>query len=653
MRQRDAIALLPEQLANANPIRQRIRPMVLAVLVGIVCFVAARLSHLLMTPLGVSVFWPGAGVSSGILIALGPTARWPVAVGVIAATLGADLTGDRNVLSSSIFALSDAGEALLVAWIVERYAGSDFSLGRLRHVLALLAAAFIGNAVSGIGAVLGYKLAYNPVWTVWRQWIASGAIGVIAVAPMVIGLAAIFRAPPSRSDLVEGAVALVAVAATTGTIIFMLPPDWWEMCVAVVLLFPVILSVAARCRPEVASAAVFIVSFIVMATVTLKLGNFGSAAPSMDDSIVSAQITIVGTALSAFILSALFTERRQHEAVLAESEARLQDASAAGAVLLFDWDWRTDLILRSKNSSQILGHDPQHSPDAKSLLAQVHPEDLKRMTEFWSTLNRDNSTYSISYRFLRRDGHEIWLQETAKAEFDPAGRIVRVKGTVLDITDRKRAEEHQKTLMAELDHRVKNVLARVDAVADSTWQSGGSTEFIRSYKGRIQSMAIAHTLLSETTWRGADLATLVHKQLAPYAAGANTTIVGPEIKLSASATQALAMVLHELVTNAAKYGALSIPGGAVSVSWDRKLNGNASKMLEFIWRELDGPPLAAGVEPGYGTDLIRNLIPHELGGNVDLVFASEGACCTIEFPLEHVRSEQPDSLNFLSPGVDS
>ena len=151
-------------------------------------------------------------------------------------------------------------------------------------------------------------------------------------------------------------------------------------------------------------------------------------------------------------------------------------------------------------------------------------------------------------------------------------------------------------------------------------------------------MAIAHGLLSQTSWRGVDLTTLVHGQLAPYASGANTRIVGPEIKLSSSATQALAMVLHELVTNAVKHGALSIPEGQVSVSWERSLNGNAASNLILQWHESGGPAVAASTQPGYGTELIRELIPHELDGNVDLVFASDGACCKIEFPLEYVTS---------------
>jgi two-component sensor histidine kinase len=125
--------------------------------------------------------------------------------------------------------------------------------------------------------------------------------------------------------------------------------------------------------------------------------------------------------------------------------------------------------------------------------------------------------------------------------------------------------------------------------------------------------------------------------LAPYIVGENMKISGAEVRLSAAETQAVAMVLHELVTNAAKYGALSTPGGQVSVSWDRRTNGHGVPNFLFVWRELGGPRVARDeVPPGYGTRLIRDLIPHELGGRVDLVFATDGVSCTIEIPLEQV-----------------
>jgi two-component sensor histidine kinase len=204
---------------------------------------------------------------------------------------------------------------------------------------------------------------------------------------------------------------------------------------------------------------------------------------------------------------------------------------------------------------------------------------------------------------------------------------------VRDITERKRAEEHQELLVAELDHRVKNILAQVAVVAASTRHGSHSMgDFLRSLDGRIQSMAAAHTLLSKSGWQSVGLEALVRNQLAPYTMGGNITINGPDVMLASAEIQAVARVLHELATNAAKYGALSISGGEVSVTWDRRSNGNVTNLL-LVWRELGGPPVPSDIQHNYGTTLIRNLIPHELDGHVDLLFATAGVSCRIELPL--------------------
>jgi two-component sensor histidine kinase len=228
----------------------------------------------------------------------------------------------------------------------------------------------------------------------------------------------------------------------------------------------------------------------------------------------------------------------------------------------------------------------------------------------------------------------VWLEKISTAEFDTTGRLVRLKGLIRDITGRKEAEERQGLLTAELDHRVKNVLARVAAVISNTrGRSGTGDEFVKSLDGRIRSMAAAHALLSQSRWSGVDLADLIRRQLAPYATEANTAVSGPEVTLTSTQTQALAMVVHELVTNAVKYGALSSPDGRVLVSWDRTA-ADAAAILTITWRELGGPPITAPVQSSYGSNLIRHLIPHELRGTVELIFPSDGARCKIEFPLE-------------------
>jgi two-component sensor histidine kinase len=199
----------------------------------------------------------------------------------------------------------------------------------------------------------------------------------------------------------------------------------------------------------------------------------------------------------------------------------------------------------------------------------------------------------------------------------------------------RRYEQHQQHLIAELDHRVKNILAQVAVVATSTRQGNLSIEeFLGSLDRRIQSMATAHVLLSESGWQSVGLGTLVRNELAPYATGTNATISGTNILLNSAETQAVGRVLHELATNAAKYGALSVPSGQVSVNWDLKPNGVATNLTLF-WREFGGPAVAPEHSPSYGTNLIRNLVPHELGGSVELVFAKEGINCRIEFPIEH------------------
>ncbi len=617
-----------------------VSPIGLAIAVGVAYFLSARLSLVLLTkPDGVAVFWPAAGVAAGVLIALGPGARVPVVAGAMAATIVANLLGDRTIWSAVVFAACNAGEAVIVAGLIEYYFGSAFGLDRLRYVLGLLAAAIVGAAVSGIGGTAGYVLFHSsmtPVLTIWHHWFTSDALGIVTVAPLLIGLVSAARDPPPRSEVIEGAVALVALTFLSGVIIF-LPRETWATVVPIAALFPLLLWLAARCRPLFAAAAAFIAALTIVWTTTFSIGIFGDAHFPIAERILSAQAGILAVSLCAFVLAALFAERRQHEAVLMESEARLQEALTAGAVTAFDWDVRTGLSQRSANAAQILGFDPQQTFTATRFLERVHPNDRAGFKAHVRGVRPDNPSYAATFRFIRPDGREVWLEETSKAEFDTVGRLARLKGLTLDITERKQAEERQDLLIAELDHRVKNVLARVVVVAMQTRQGSSSMdEFVKALDGRIQSMAAAHSLLSQSRWQGVGLTDLVRHQLAPYATDANTTISGSNIMLTAPATQAMAMVLHELATNAAKYGALSTPDGHVSVNWDRPTSGDAAASLMITWSEIGGPPIAAPGQSGFGTSLIRNLIPHELGGTVHLDFTPDGVQCKIEFPLERL-----------------
>jgi PAS domain S-box-containing protein len=409
-------------------------------------------------------------------------------------------------------------------------------------------------------------------------------------------------------------------------VIVSVSPEPWEPVASVALLFPILLWLAARCQPVFAAAAALIVSLTIVWTIAFGIGHFGDPARPIGDRILSAQAAILGFTLCAYVLAALFAERRQ-------AEARLQEALAAGAVMAFECNPSSGLVRRSENAVQILGFNPQQIFTGAQFFAGIHPEDRARVEAHRRRVRLDSSAETVTFRFIRPDGREVWLEETARAEFDTTGRLTRIKGLTRGITRRKHAEERQDLLSAELDHRVKNVLARVAAVVRHTHRRSGTIdEFVKALDGRIQSIAAAHALLSQNRWSGVGLSDLIRHQLAPYTAEANITINGPDVVLTATQIQAVAMVIHELVTNAAKHGALSSPNGRVSVSWDRT-GADTTAILTITWREFGGPPIKTPARSSYGSSLIRDLIPHELGGTVDLIFASDGICCKIAIPL--------------------
>jgi signal transduction histidine kinase len=299
----------------------------LAATVGLVYFLAALLSYgLALQSEGLAVFWPASGISSGFLIALGSRARWPVVSGVIVAVLADHLIMADPLRVGIAFALSDAAETLIIAGLIERYFGAEFSLGRLRHVLGMLAAAVIGTCVSGLGGVVASVLRQPPtvpILTIWRHWVTSNSIGFIAIAPLLIGLAAALRQRPRSSELIEGVVALTTLAGMTGIIIW-LSQQRWETVVPIAWLSPMLLWLAARCRPVFAAGGAFIVSVTIVCTTVFKVGHFGDPSLPIDDRILGAQASILVVALSAYILAALFAERRESEARLASSNMMLE-----------------------------------------------------------------------------------------------------------------------------------------------------------------------------------------------------------------------------------------------------------------------------------------------------------------------------------------
>jgi len=240
----------------------------------------------------------------------------------------------------------------------------------------------------------------------------------------------------------------------------------------------------------------------------------------------------------------------------------------------------------------------------------------------------------------RKDGSLVDVSLTISPLRDATGAIIGASKIAHDVSARKRADEHQRTLNAELDHRVKNVLATVDAIIMQTRKADTSLAyFVNGLSDRIRSLARTHELLSESRWHGALLEEIIRRELAPYSSG-NAEIGGPRVTLKAEGAQAVSMVLHELTTNAAKHGALSTPGGRLLLRWRWLANGSRGR-LAIEWQESGGPPVLEPSQLGYGTSIVRELIPFELGGTVDLTFASDGLQCRLEIPADWLSSDAP------------
>src|SRR5262245_7524010 len=334
------------------------------------------------------------------------------------------------------------------------------------------------------------------------------------------------------------------------------------------------------------------------------------------------------------------TERKQMEEALAERTVLLALAGKAARVGSYAYDPDSDTMQISEGYAALHGLPEAKAETTRSeWRARLHPEDLARVEEMRNRAFRKRlSEYGVEYRIFR-SAHEVrWIESRSFISYGTDGCPLRVVGVNIDVTERRRTEDQQRVLVAELDHRVKNVLATVGAIITQTRDGNSSlTEFVAALDRRIKSFARTHESLSRSHWSGASLTELAQRELAPFAHG-NVEIGGPNVTLKSEAAPAAAMVLNELTTNAAKYGAFSNPGGRGLVQWRWQRNG-LGFCLVIDWQEIGGPPVLAPAKPGYGTSVIRELVPFELDGKVDLAYARDGVRCRMEIPAKWVGKE--------------
>jgi PAS domain S-box-containing protein len=330
------------------------------------------------------------------------------------------------------------------------------------------------------------------------------------------------------------------------------------------------------------------------------------------------------------IVTDLTAQKQSEEIAAAEQFARSIVEQATDVVLvcrssgaITNASWAAERLF----GHQMVGQLAQHAlplqlagPDASPSNEAVWKEILagKRIRGQEASITRGGQT------------SQSFLVSAGPLRDDTSGERIGFILTLTDITERKRAEEHQTMLVAELNHRVKNILAVVQSVASQTVTSSSSlAQFRTAFEGRVRALSLAHDILPQLRWGEVELEHLVARSLAPYRGGERVAWSGPPLRLAASSVVSLAMVLHELSTNAAKYGAFANEEGRVEIAWRRQ---DADK-AELTWTERGGPPLAGEPKPGFGNKLISRVIAYDLQGGATMRFEPEGLRCRLTFRI--------------------
>jgi two-component sensor histidine kinase/PAS domain-containing protein len=311
-------------------------------------------------------------------------------------------------------------------------------------------------------------------------------------------------------------------------------------------------------------------------------------------------------------------------------------ALEAGEIGVWEWDFVNGSFIWDQRMRTLWGLPDHVTPTYELFREALNPADVER-SDGALTLARNparDGEYEAEYRVIGiKDGIERWVLAQGRAFFEN-GRAMRMVGTARDVTERKQREAHVRFLMREIAHRSKNLLAVIQAMARQTAVTAGSAhDFEQLFSARLQALAASHDILMEEDWHGASMDELVRTQVGHYVdpIGTRIDLAGPEIMLKPEAAQNLGLALHELSTNAAKYGGLSNEDGHIEIRWDL-----SDGRFKVTWQEVDGPPVSPPVREGFGHKVVTRIVKLALEGKVDLRFEPSGHVWSLDIPDKHV-----------------
>ena len=321
------------------------------------------------------------------------------------------------------------------------------------------------------------------------------------------------------------------------------------------------------------------------------------------------------------------TERGQLAAIVDSSTEIIIGHTLEGTIT--SWNASAERIM-GYQAARVIGRS----------LSLLLPEDNADQTSQLLKACRQSQPAELETAWLRLDGSTVQVAITCSPVVDGSGKVIAGSVLARDVSKRVEAERHVEMMLGELNHRVKNTLASVQAIALQTVAHSPTLEAFRdTFLSRLLALSNTHNLLANDAWKGVDLREIVRSELAPYQRDDQSRIElsGDALQLTPKTALALSMALHELATNAGKYGALSVPHGHVTVAWKIR-HKQQRQWLHLQWSERDGPPVTPPVRRGFGSRLITDGLAHELDGTVALEFAPAGVICRIDFPLSEIEN---------------
>ncbi|KQV57334.1 MULTISPECIES: PAS domain S-box protein [unclassified Caulobacter] len=336
------------------------------------------------------------------------------------------------------------------------------------------------------------------------------------------------------------------------------------------------------------------------------------------------------------------SKRKKAEAILKASETRLRTLANVVPAMVWMSSDQGDVEFLNERWFAFTGAEP--SQDDPAVLSFLHPDDVPRVATLWAAAFERGEGFASELRIRRGDGQFRWFLSRAEPVRTPKGSVSGWIGASIDIDDQRMAHERLKLMVNELNHRVKNNLAAVQALAAQTFRGVDPLPNAReAFTARLVALGKAHDILTRKQWEGTQLIDIAREVLAPNIPEAEAvTIEGPPVSLGPNAALTLSMALHELVTNALKYGALSMPGGRVALRWRVDLGTK----LRLTWVETGGPKVSPPTSMGFGARLLTRSLAAELRGVVSIDYQADGIVCTIEAPLQDGRLGPPATMTF-------